>query len=166
MKTLTIDAPAKLNLFLKVLRKRPDHYHDIFSLFHKIDLSDKLTFRSNNSSECRIISKIPKFPKGSKNLIVKAFRLLKEKTHFEGGISVRITKNIPIAGGLGGGSSDGAATLIAVNQLFKLKLSLKQLQKLSLSLGADLPFFLNPAGSALVSSAISCITSLLFRGRS
>jgi 4-diphosphocytidyl-2-C-methyl-D-erythritol kinase len=151
MNSLKIKAPAKLNLFLHVLRKRPDQYHDIYSLFHKVKLSDELFFKKIHKNACIIKTKLKGFPAGSQNLIVKAYELLQQKTKFQGGVEVRIKKNIPIAGGMGGGSSDAAATLIAINRIFRLGFSLRQLRKLSLSLGADVPFFLKETQSALVS---------------
>lgn len=153
MKTLPIRSKAhgKLNLFLRVLRKRPDGYHDIFSLFHGVKIHDELQFRRVPGKKCRILSKTRSLPKDGTNLIIRAFHLLKKETGFRGGLEVRVVKGIPLGGGMGGGSSDAACTFRAVNRLYRLGLSTGRLQDLALRLGADIPFFLAPAKSALVS---------------
>lgn len=151
MKKLKLQAPAKLNLFLRVLRKRPDGYHDLYSLFHKLKLHDELIFKKTSQEGIQILCSSKGFPCDETNLIAKAYRLLKAATGFRGGLRVRVKKRIPIAGGMGGGSSDGAAALLALNRLFHLGLSQKKLAHFGCKLGADIPFFLTPAQSALVS---------------
>lgn len=163
MTSITIKAPAKLNIFLQVLRKRPDKYHDIYSLFHKIKLSDELVFKKTKENKCRIVCASRKFPKGKENLIAKAYHLLKKEAPFEGGVEVRVKKRIPMAGGMGGGSSDAAAALIALNKLFRLQLKPGKMKRLAVSLGADVPFFLEKSQSALVSGIGEKIRPLSYK---
>jgi len=151
MKPLRLKAYGKLNLFLRVLGRRLDGYHDIFSLFHKVRLHDELEFRRISESKCRILSDTKLLPKDGTNLIARVFMLLKDQLDLSGGLEVRVKKNIPMGGGMGGGSSNAAQTFHAVNRLWDLKLSRKKLQELALPLGADIPFFLSESSSALVS---------------
>jgi len=151
MKFIHKKAPAKLNLFLRVLRRRPDDYHDIFSLFHKIDLSDDLVFQRIGQESCQILSNDSRMPTGRNNLIAKVFKLLKEEMSFSGGVRVRVKKRIPLAGGLGGGSSNAAQTFLALDRMFQLRLKKDELKSLAMRIGADIPFFLEGSPNALVS---------------
>jgi 4-diphosphocytidyl-2-C-methyl-D-erythritol kinase len=134
-------APAKINLFLRVLRKRTDGYHDIVSLMQKITLYDELTFLPLPNG---IILKCPNsnLPVSEDNLIFRAAKAIFSYTGFESGIEIILMKNIPIAAGLGGGSSDAATTLLALNEMFKFRLKKAELMKLGAELGADVPFFI------------------------
>jgi 4-diphosphocytidyl-2-C-methyl-D-erythritol kinase len=148
-RSVTIDAPAKINLFLKILGRRPDGYHDIYSLVQAVDLYDTLTISvSNNGTE--LISEATTVPLDSSNIIWKAAELLRRQTGFTQGIQINLTKRIPVGAGLGGGSSDAAATLKGVNQLLDLNLPRRQLQRLGATLGSDIPFFFS-TGSAIIS---------------
>lgn len=134
-------SPAKLNLFLHIVGRRADGYHLLQSLFQLIDLCDEMEFSANRSGlitlECDQAIAL------EDNLIYKAAKLLQSHTNTCQGADIKIQKHIPIGGGLGGGSSNAATTLLALNQLWQLNLSTDALAKLGLSLGADVPFFIN-----------------------
>lgn len=147
MHSLTITSPAKLNLVLRVLRKRKDGYHELCTLFHRISLADTLRLEKRREG-MHLLCSHPQVPK-KENLIVRAFRLLKRKHPFSGGVRVRLTKRIPVGGGLGGGSSNAAHFLIGMNRLFRMGLSQKELMKLGAELGADVPFFIAQTRHAL-----------------
>ncbi len=134
-------APAKLNLYLRVLGRRPDGYHELETVFERIDLSDTLTFEPA-ASEITLTCSTPALSCGEDNLVLQAARLLQEAAQTPRGARIHLTKRIPIAAGLGGGSSDAAAALVALNQLWDLGLSLTALQPLAARLGSDVPFFL------------------------
>lgn len=148
-RSLTIDTPAKINLFLKILGKRPDGYHDIYSLVQTVDLYDTLTI-SETDRGTKLIGTATVVPLDSSNIIWKAVELLRKQSGFTQGIRVNLTKRIPIGAGLGGGSSDAAATLKGVTRLLDLNLSKSQLQQLGATLGSDVPFFFS-TGSAIIS---------------
>jgi 4-diphosphocytidyl-2-C-methyl-D-erythritol kinase len=148
---VVIDAPAKVNLFLQVLNKRPDGYHNINSLFQAVSLFDRLYFTPVPKAGISIhLESNIELPVGEDNLIAKAYRLMKERFTLDRGLVVKLEKRIPVSAGLGGGSSDGAAALLACNLLFNLGLRSPQMAELSLVLGCDLPFFFS-FGQALVS---------------
>ena len=133
-------APAKLNLFLHVTGRRPDGYHELQTLFQLIDLNDtvSLTVRDDGRIER------PSGPVGvdpDSDLTVRAARSLQAATDCRAGASIRITKRIPMGGGLGGGSSDAATVLLALNHLWRCGLSIDELARLGLPLGADVPVF-------------------------
>ena len=133
-------APAKLNLFLHVTGRRPDGYHELQTLFQLIDLNDtvSLTVRDDGRIER------PSGPVGvdpDSDLTVRAARSLQAATECRAGASIRITKRIPMGGGLGGGSSDAATVLLALNHLWRCGLSIDELARLGLPLGADVPVF-------------------------
>jgi len=137
----TWPAPAKLNLFLHVVGRREDGYHLLQTAFRLIDCCDGLRFSRDPSHRVSLARPLPGFDE-NEELSVRAARLLKRETGCPHGVEISIEKNIPIGGGLGGGSSDAATTLIALNRLWNLGLSRRQLAALGLSLGADVPFFL------------------------
>jgi 4-diphosphocytidyl-2-C-methyl-D-erythritol kinase len=147
VRSLSIDSPAKLNLFLRVLGKRPDGYHELCTLFHRISLQDTLKLEKRPEG-IRLICSHPEVPQKG-NLITRAFDLLKKEYPFQGGVTVRLTKRIPVGGGLGGGSSNAAALLLGMNRLYHLGLSRQKLVGLGKQLGADVPFFLSEARHAL-----------------
>lgn len=144
---LTALAPAKINLVLEVLGRRRDGYHEIRSLIQTINLCDELTFEPANkiSLECNEPSL-----QGTDNLVMKAALLVKDVTGFFEGARIKLEKHIPWGVGLGGGSSDAAVTLLALNQLWGLRLTMVKLVKLAVQLGSDVPFFLYQ-GIAVVS---------------
>jgi 4-diphosphocytidyl-2-C-methyl-D-erythritol kinase len=151
MRELVLRSPAKVNLFLEVLRKRPDGYHDIETLFEKVALFDIITLRPREKG-IKITADSPRLPVGGANLAYRAARALFEKTGFKGGLWIDIKKNIPMAAGLGGGSSNAAAVLRGVNSLFGLGLKKAELMGLGRALGADVPFFLEGSSFAAGSS--------------
>ena len=154
---LTASAYAKLNLTLEVLGKRSDGYHEIASIMQTINLHDTLSFQS--AQDIKLICNKPEL-NSSDNLVIRAARLLQETTNCQQGVTIHLHKKIPSSSGLGGGSSDATATLIALNQLWKLNLPLYQLHHLATALGSDAPFFLH-GGTALVEGHGDRITPLL-----
>ncbi|MCE9529953.1 MAG: 4-(cytidine 5'-diphospho)-2-C-methyl-D-erythritol kinase [Planctomycetes bacterium] len=134
-------APAKINLYLEVLGKRPDHFHAIETLILAVELFDELAFEPDQSGIVTLTCDNPELSVGPDNLVLKAARLLKEKTGRSDGAAIRLTKKIPWAAGLGGGSSDAAATLAGLNELWKLGLSTPELAAIGSELGSDVPYF-------------------------
>jgi len=134
-------APAKLNLFLHITARRDDGYHELQTLFQFLDFGDQLTFDIRLDGKIRRLSDIPGVP-AEQDLMVKAAQLLQEKTACRLGVDIRIEKKIPMGGGLGGGSSDAATTLVVLNHLWQLGQSQEQLMALGVSLGADVPIFI------------------------
>src|SRR3990172_6799596 len=139
--SLDIHAPAKVNLFLEVLNKRSDGYHNINSLLQTVTLFDVIKFKKIDEPTCTVNVENEKGADIANNLIVKAYDLMKMKFNLKGGVEVELEKNIPIAAGLGGGSSDCAGTIIALNQLFGLELGKTTMTEIGLELGSDIPFF-------------------------
>ena len=142
MKSLNnVLAPAKLNLFLHITGRRPDGYHLLQSVFMLIDWYDTLHFESRSGGQ--ISREDLNVPLPPDDLITRAARLLQQATGTTQGAHIAIEKSIPAQAGMGGGSSDAAACLLALNKLWGLGLSVKQLAELGLKLGADVPFFLH-----------------------
>jgi len=133
-------APAKLNLFLHVTGRRPDGYHTLETIFQFLDFADEVTLRARKDGEIRRISDLPNVPPG-KDLVVRAARALKSETGTPLGVDIGVTKRIPMGGGLGGGSSDAATTLVGLNHLWELGLDVETLARIGLALGADVPVF-------------------------
>ena len=133
-------APAKLNLMLRVVGRRADGYHELQTLFQFIDLQDELTIRPRSDGLVRISGQDPAVAPRS-DLILRAAEALRDYTGARLGADIDVRKRIPLGGGLGGGSSDAATTLIALNQLWSLGLDRQALVRLALSLGADVPVF-------------------------
>ena len=142
MNSLILKSPAKLNLYLDVLRKRSDGYHDIETIFERIDLCDRVTL-TKISSGIRISSNSREIPLDHTNLAFRAAKLLLQKRKKKEGVHLHLHKRIPIAAGLGGGSSNAAAVLLGLNHLFRLRFSLKELLSMGRLLGSDVPFFLH-----------------------
>lgn len=140
MNTLTCPAPAKLNLFLHVVGRRADGYHLLQTLFRFIDLNDTLTFTLRTDGAVSRVNALDGVPP-EQDLCVRAARLLKHEAGCTLGVDIRLEKRIPMGGGLGGGSSDAATTLLALNRLWGLGLSRDRLMQLGLTLGADVPVF-------------------------
>tara|TARA_Y100001970_G_scaffold139066_1_gene171068 strand:+ start:499 stop:1311 length:813 start_codon:yes stop_codon:yes gene_type:complete len=137
MNEISIKAPAKLNLHLQVTGKRSDEFHNLRTLLIYIDLFDDLNFKiADEKIELKETKPI------DENLVLKAANILRKKTNCTKGAKIFLKKNIPIQKGLGGGSSDAAATLIALNKLWDLELTNNELLDLSLELGSDVPFFI------------------------
>lgn len=153
-------APAKVNLYLKVLGKRKDGYHNIETLFERIALFDKIVLRSLKNGRIKISSDHADVPTGKKGLIYRTISLLKKDLKISKGVEVRIFKGIPVAAGLGGGSSDVASILLALNKLWKLSLGLGHLAEFGKKLGSDIPFFLNRGSFALAKGRGDEVTPL------
>jgi 4-diphosphocytidyl-2-C-methyl-D-erythritol kinase len=174
-------APAKLNLFLEVLARRPDGFHEIETLMVPIDLFDSLSVRNDPGGTVRLtcdwaaglrkakppcgsarpddaaapddsgrppVAEWEKLPEGSDNIAVRAVELLRRRAGVQSGAVLQLTKRIPSAAGLGGGSSDAAAALVAVNRVWNLSWSRRQLQEVAAEVGSDVPFFLE-SGAAV-----------------
>ena len=141
MKSEAWPAPAKLNLFLHVTGRRPDGYHELQTVFQLIDFADSLDFETRTDGEIRRVGGPAEVPAGD-DLCVRAARKLQAACGIERrGVDIRLEKRIPIRGGLGGGSSDAATTLVALNEIWGLRLAPSLLAELGLSLGADVPVF-------------------------
>lgn len=153
---LTVTAPAKINLTLEVLGKRPDGYHQIVSIFQAIELCDTLSLELSDGME---FSCSRRDLEGPENLVPGAARLLREVAGSSKGARIHLTKAIPVAAGLGGGSSDAAAALEGLNRLWGLGMSLEALWPLASRLGSDVPFFLY-GGTALVEGRGERVTPL------
>ena len=141
MTSIELTAPAKVNLFLKVLGKRKDGYHNILTVFERITLEDRIRI-SKIPSGIEIVCNKPITKNPKENLAYKAAKAILEKKKISVGVKIQIRKNIPIAAGLGGGSSDAAAVLTGINRLFRLGLDKKNLMAIGSGLGADIPFFI------------------------
>ena len=134
-------SPAKVNIFLKITGKRNDGYHELLTVFVPVALYDKLVI-SKSEKGLEVYCRGRELPKDENNLVNKAALSFFEKTGIKKGVKITLIKNIPISSGLGGGSSDAATTLKGLNHLWQNVLSKEDLEKLALSLGADVPFFL------------------------
>ncbi|WP_417616340.1 4-(cytidine 5'-diphospho)-2-C-methyl-D-erythritol kinase [Oceanisphaera sp.] len=137
---MVLPAPAKLNLFLSITGRRDDGYHSLQTLFQFVDYGDALRFAPVADGELLLTPALAGVPQ-EQNLIIKAARLLQAHTGCTQGAHIHLTKRLPMGGGLGGGSSDAATTLVALNRLWKLGLSTDQLAELGIRLGADVPVF-------------------------
>ena len=140
--TLSLVSPAKLNLFLKVINKRPDGYHNIQTLFERIDLCDEIRLFPIATDEIIVSSDCLHIPLDQRNLAYKAADLLRTSQGIKQGIKIEIDKHIPVGAGLGGGSSNAAAVLCGLNTLFRLKLDRKTLLSYANRLGSDVAFFI------------------------
>ena len=140
MPSITLSAPPKLNLFLHITGRRDDGYHNLQTLFQLLDGGDLLTFTATNSDAISLSPQIEGVPEED-NLIVRAARILQEKTGSKLGCEIVVDKKLPMGAGLGGGSSNAATTLLALNRLWDLDLPLTELAKLGAALGADVPVF-------------------------
>jgi len=134
MKVITVKSPAKLNLHLRILRRRPDGYHDLLTLFHRISLHDTIRIRKARSG-FKLTTNQSDLETGEGNLITKAYRMLQERFPRLDGVAVRLDKKIPLGAGLGGGSSNAAHFLLGMKKLFRLKISLPELMKMGKRLG-------------------------------
>lgn len=139
MREIVIESFGKINLALDVLYKREDNYHEINTIMQEISLRDRLTF-TDEKEDIIIESEDKEMPLDSTNLVYQAWEKMKSTYGINRGLRVKIEKNIPIAAGLAGGSSNCAATLKAINQIWDLKASQKELMTIGKSLGADIPF--------------------------
>ncbi|HZU05934.1 MAG TPA: 4-(cytidine 5'-diphospho)-2-C-methyl-D-erythritol kinase [Chloroflexota bacterium] len=152
---LRVRAYAKINLVLEVLGRRPDGYHEILTILQAIGLYDELICEP----AAELTLEAPPLPDDAPNLVLRAAEALQNATGCQAGAALTLRKGIPIASGLGGGSADAAATLVALNRLWKLYLERRELARIAASLGADVPFFLL-GGTALASGRGDQLTPL------
>lgn len=135
-------APAKINLFLHVVGRRADGYHLLQTVFRFLDYGDEIRFAPRDDGRIVLVTPLPGVPPES-DLTVRAAHLLRKQINGAHGVDIHLTKRLPLGGGLGGGSSDAATTLIALNRLWRGRLSSAELQRLGLALGADVPVFIH-----------------------
>ncbi|RZI90489.1 MAG: 4-(cytidine 5'-diphospho)-2-C-methyl-D-erythritol kinase [Pseudomonas sp.] len=140
MTTLSLPAPAKLNLWLHIIGRRDDGYHELETVFQFLDHADQLRFALRDDDQVRLQTDVPGVDHDS-NLIVRATRQLQQQSGCTQGVDIWLEKLLPMGGGIGGGSSDAATTLLGLNHLWQLGWDLDRLAALGLSLGADVPVF-------------------------
>lgn len=140
--TLSWPAPAKLNLFLHVTGRRADGYHELQTLFQFLDYGDALRFEPDDSGVIRRLAGNESIPEAD-DLVLRAAKMLASEARCRRGVGIRIDKRLPAGGGLGGGSSDAATTLVALNHLWRLGFSEQRLAEIGLRLGADVPVFVH-----------------------
>jgi 4-diphosphocytidyl-2-C-methyl-D-erythritol kinase len=143
MRSITLNAPAKINLFLDIINRRADGYHNITTIFQKIALCDRLKVSIIKDRAILLDCKCQGVPTGRANLVYKAASLMMNRFNLTSGVRIQIRKKIPVAAGLGGGSSDAASTILAIKNLFNLKIGHNQLIELAKGIGADVPFFMS-----------------------
>lgn len=153
---IRLRAPAKVNLTLEVLRRRPDGYHEVATIFQAVGLWDDLVLEEAEALSFRC--SVPEL-EGSDNLVVKAAKMLASEAGSKRGADISLSKHIPVAGGLGGGSADAAAALVGLNTLWELGLSHERLSVLAARLGSDVPFFLS-GGTGIATGRGELVTSL------
>ncbi len=158
--SLTLKAPAKINLFLKVLNRRPDGYHEIESLMQKIELFDILHL-SRQGEQISLSCPGNTLPEDRENLAYRAAHAFFSATGIKPGIKIILEKNIPVAAGLGGGSSDAAAVITGLNTLLNANLAREQLIDIARPLGADVPFFVQDCSAAMATGIGDCIQQVL-----
>lgn len=145
MDGIEIETPAKLNVRLKVTGRRPDGYHTLVSVMIPVTLTDWLEIRPSPGADIALVCADHGLPSGRENLVHRAARAFLSEARIDQGVSIRLEKRIPVAAGLGGGSSDAAATLRGLDALWPGRISRDVMHRLAASLGADVPFFLSPA---------------------
>src|SRR5437667_4213281 len=143
LQAMQVLAPAKINLSLKILARQADGFHEIETFISPISLYDELKIDHNRRGQgIRFSCNDPSVPQGNENLAVRAAILFFETTKFEPSVSIHLTKKIPHGAGLGGGSSDAASTLLALNELFGAKMLREELTNIGGTIGSDVPFFI------------------------
>lgn len=141
MQSIRLDSFAKINLGLYLLKKRLDGYHDIATVFQSIDLHDTITFNKSRSATLTLTASGIPIPLGEDNLIYRAFRVFQARMHLKSGMDVHVEKRIPTGAGLGGGSSNAAAALTAMDLLYETHLLPADLEFMAAEIGSDVPFF-------------------------
>ena len=159
MDSLTIHAMAKINLGLDVLRRRENGYHDVKMVMQTVDLYDSLTFKKSKVPGIFIQTDHENIPCDESNLIYKAASIMREKYGIEEGVEITLKKQIPIAAGMAGGSTDAAATFVGINSLFDLQIQIEELKKIAVTVGADVPYCIE--GGTALSEGIGEILSPL-----
>ena len=152
MNSITLKSRAKINLSIDVLGKRQAGYHLVEMIMQTIDLYDLIEINEKDNDQITIKSTSDEIPLDCNNLVYKAANLIKKTFNINKGVEIHIKKNIPVAAGMAGGSSNAAAALVGLNKLWNLNLSNQQLEKIGLKLGADVPFCIN--GGAVLASGI------------
>ena len=152
MNSIKLKSRAKVNLSIDVLGKRQDGYHLVEMIMQTIDLYDLIEIKEKEENQITIKSASEEIPLDCNNLVYKAANLIKKTFNINKGVEIHIKKNIPVAAGMAGGSSNAAAVLVGLNKLWNLNLSNQQLEKIGLKLGADVPFCIN--GGAVLASGI------------
>lgn len=142
MNSVTLKAPAKVNYLLDVIRRRDDGYHDLRMVMQRVNLCDEITLTLLDTPDITVTCGKNGVPDGPGNIAWKAARAMLDLAQSNKGVQVTITKNIPVAAGLGGGSSDAATVLMGMNELLGLGLSEQRLMEIGVKLGADVPFFI------------------------
>lgn len=140
MNTIQMKAYGKVNLGLDVLRRREDGYHEVRMIMQTVQLYDKITIEERHQEGIELETNLPFLPVNENNIAYRAARMLMEEFHIPGGLSIKIEKHIPVAAGMAGGSTDGAAVLYGVNQIYQLGLTKRQLMERGVRLGADVPY--------------------------
>ena len=152
MRSYTLIAPAKINLYLEIIGDRPDGYHELVMVLQSIDLADRLELHPNGTDEVRLQCHHPEVPLNQSNLAYKAAQLMRQEfpkvASNYGGVDITIDKRIPVAAGLAGGSADAAAVLVGLDLMWDLGLTQPELQTLAAKLGSDVPFCLS-GGTAI-----------------
>ncbi len=138
--TLNLPCPAKINLFLRITGRRDDGYHNLQTVFQLLDYGDSLSLTTRDDTKLILESPLSGVDHED-NLIIRAARLLQQRSQCHQGATLKLTKRLPMGGGIGGGSSDAASTLLGLNALWKTGLSLQELSELGATLGADVPVF-------------------------
>lgn len=156
---IRIEAMAKINLGLDVLRKRPDGYHEVKMIMQSIDLHDDLELEETEEEGIHLTCSVEELPADGSNLIWKAAELLMKEKEVKNGVKIHLTKRIPMAAGMAGGSADAAATMLAVNELFSLGFTKKELMDRAVRIGADVPYCI--MGGTALSEGIGEILSPL-----
>lgn len=159
MEQISQKAYAKINIGLDVLRRRDDGYHEVRMIMQTVDICDDLLFEKTKQPGIMLKTDHKELPVDSENLICKAAALLFQEKGITEGVKITLTKRIPIAAGMAGGSSDAAAAMRGLNELFRMRYSLKELQELGVKLGADIPYCL--AGGTMLSEGIGEILTPL-----
>src|SRR4030042_3883931 len=149
MERLSLRAPAKVNLRLEVLGKRPDDYHEIKTWMYPISLADELTVVREASAGISLACSHPGLPVKEENLAYRAAALFLKEHALAGGVRIKLTKRIPVAAGLGGGSSDAATVLKAMDILWQTQMPPEALQEMGAALGSDVPFFIVGKGAVM-----------------
>jgi 4-diphosphocytidyl-2-C-methyl-D-erythritol kinase len=149
MESISLRAPAKVNLRLEILGKRPDGYHEIKTWIYPISLADELHIEKVQAAGITTFSASPGLPFGEENLAYRAAALFIKERGLAGGVRIKIIKHIPVAAGLGGGSSDAAAVLKAMNILWGRNIPAQELREMGARIGADCPFFVVGKAAAM-----------------
>lgn len=156
---IRLEARAKINLGLDVIRKRPDGYHEVKMIMQSLDLHDDLEIEETGEPGIHLTCNVEELPTDGSNLVYKAALLLMKAKKLDRGVKIHLTKRIPIAAGMAGGSTDAAATLIGMNELFQLGYSRDELMELAVKIGADVPYCV--MGGTALSEGIGEILSPL-----